>query len=500
MSSTRYAEEGAPMSDEKYMSAVEFAQNRPVNPVATAERVALLRSPEEKSLIWFLQGLSCLKEGIFPRKGGLMEVANRLIQKDEGLVFARERREYARSQRQSDQSHDQARIARLLLKHRGEYVREWADKPSKEKKEFSRTVAESDRLGAAWSLCEFLRQLCVDPNLSLEPTKEEWPGVLAALRDYRLEHERSAGERFKLTTNGREIWKCIKKNFTRRGIVLVKGGEGLGKSVAAEGCCECHLDQVRFVTLDGISNCTMVFGRISQALGLNHSKNRKTTEMQASIQRVLERSSLSLVVDEGHYLFGRHRRIDTVPELVDWITTLNNRSTPICLITTREIDGAITRATVEVGWHWKEFRRRVSSFIELGPTPIGEIESTARAIVPYAGERMIKTILGYVANSGRDMSALGDVFRDAMTAAVTAGRDRITAEDLQAAIVELMRTDAHFLKIEERIKSFKKRSRKAVETIQPEQAPREISAANGRNVFPAAARSELPPTLDPIKL
>ena len=70
MSSTRHAHEDAPFSQERYASSAAYESGLLGNLVA--RRAKAIRSPEARSLVYFLQMLS-------HREGGLQRVAEEVL-------------------------------------------------------------------------------------------------------------------------------------------------------------------------------------------------------------------------------------------------------------------------------------------------------------------------------------------------------------------------------------------------------------------------------------
>src|SRR5688572_7078629 len=71
--STRHAPEGAPLAQNRYMSAPEYTELRGISGTAVCARAALLKDRREASLVYFIQGMSL-------RCGGLPEFADQLLQ------------------------------------------------------------------------------------------------------------------------------------------------------------------------------------------------------------------------------------------------------------------------------------------------------------------------------------------------------------------------------------------------------------------------------------
>ena len=128
-------------------------------------------------------------------------------------------------------------------------------------------------------------------------------------------------ESFQLTAIGKKVWETLDYALASRGMVVLDGLEGRGKTEAVKAWCELHLGSARFVSLKGIANKTTAFREIAKALGIASSYTRTATEMQARIEDVLKRSKILIVIDEAHFLFNQSRRMYSRPELIDWIDT-----------------------------------------------------------------------------------------------------------------------------------------------------------------------------------
>ena len=64
MSSTRYADLGAPLSQERYMSSPEYVELRGISGNAVTAKAALLGHPAKRSLLFFLQAMSLQPGGL----------------------------------------------------------------------------------------------------------------------------------------------------------------------------------------------------------------------------------------------------------------------------------------------------------------------------------------------------------------------------------------------------------------------------------------------------
>jgi hypothetical protein len=219
--------------------------------------------------------------------------------------------------------------------------------------------------------------------------------------------------------------------------------------------------------------------------------------MQAKVKEVLRVSQLMPVIDEAHYFFSQGPRMYTRPEMLDWIdTALCNPPLPVALITTPQFLICMERAVSQVGWNYLQFRRRCKRTVLLPQKNCAEdIEAVARKLLPGADGATIKQIMGYEAMSKRDLSAVGDVAREAKLLAEEDGAGRVTFEHVKRAIHEvLLVSDVPWAEMEKRLQ-HQKLGRKALRhspDIAAEAAPeaaQEPAETRGRDITPRLAPS-----------
>jgi len=163
------------------------------------------------------------------------------------------------------------------------------------------------------------------------------------------------------------------------------------------------LGVARFISLIGTNTKTSHFTQFAKAFGIGHGSSYKVSEMQRSIQKVLQSSHLMPVIDEAHHFFNQAPRMKTRPEMLDWIdTALCNPPLPVALVTTPQFMVCMERAIDQVGWNYRQFKRRCKRYCRLPAKNTPEdIEAVARHLFPGAGRATIKQVLAYEALSSR---------------------------------------------------------------------------------------------------
>ncbi|MGD0261480.1 MAG: ATP-binding protein [Verrucomicrobiota bacterium] len=271
-------------------------------------------------------------------------------------------------------------------------------------------------------------------------------------------------------------------------MIVVEGREGRGKTEAARAWCNCHLGVARFVNLIGTNTKTSHFTEFAKALGVGHGNSHKVSQMQAGVQDVLRTSQLMPMIDEAHFFFNQAPRMKTRPEMLDWIdTALCNPPMPVALITTPQFLICMERAAGQVGWNYRQFRRRCKRYarLPLKNTP-ADIEAVARHLLPDADKATIKQIVAYEALSKRDLSAVGDVVQEAKLVAEKEGASSVAFEHVKRAIYEeLIPSDVPFAEMEKRLQQRKLKHKVARDapSIVPAAAP-EAAETQEREIFP----------------
>ncbi|MCX6921907.1 MAG: hypothetical protein NT154_01620 [Verrucomicrobia bacterium] len=368
------------------------------------------------------------------------------------------------------------------------------------------------------SIEEFLVDLCINPRLKIplkgeevessefdvDLAKDEFPelegrdfrnaglgyfkDVVAALVDYKRHYEDRVRSEFCHTAISREIWQQLDCALKANIMIVLDGLEGRGKTEAVRAWCNCHLGMARFMSLKGTSTKTAHFREFARALGVGHAEAHTTSQMQASVEKVLQLSHLMPVVDESHFAFSQGPRMRTRPEMLDWIdTALCNPPLPVALISTPQFLICMERAAGQVGWNYRQFRRRCKRYVRLAQKNTPEdIEAVARHLLPGADKATIKQIMGYEALSKRDLSAVGDVVREAKLLAEEDKASKVTFEHVKRAIYEvLIVSDVPWAEMEKRLQ-YQKQGRKAVRSVcavEPE-AAQDTAETRERDIQP----------------
>jgi DNA transposition AAA+ family ATPase len=448
------------------MSSPEFAGLRAISATATARRCALVESSPTRELIWFIQGLSLLKDGLDELAQGLLKMFPERVGTSvmHGLGTGKAKHYTAK------EAHS---IENQLRDDGGDCTE---DLLCIEKDDYGPPVPwqmlYAECLEAAKAkLPDFLVELCINPALKFHAPGE--PGsvsywslaevscfqdIIGALFEYKRRYEERVRAEFCQTAIARKVWALLDYALETKTMNVLDGLEGRGKTEAARAWCMCHLGVARFVSLVGTNTKTSHFTEFAKAFGVGHSNAHKVSQMQASVQDVLRASQLMLVIDEADFFFNQALRMKTRPEMLDWIdTALCNPPLAVVLITTPQFLICMERAVDQVKWNYRQFRRRCKRYMRLPlKNTSADIEAVARHLLPGADKATIKKIMGYEALSKRDLSAIGDVVHEAKLLAEKEGATGVAFEHVKRAIhEELIPSDVSWAEMEKRLQDPK---------------------------------------------
>ena len=460
------------------MSSPEFAELRAISGTATARRCALLVSPAKRQLLWFIQGLSVAE-------GGMRQFVKDLVKTFPKRFLAAPYEKLTGDYGYCYESESPRSVPKASSERSIEFA---LQRIPAERREDSGNARQP-------TLEEFLIDLCVNPRLQIplkgeiqelatecdaEMARERFPelgagdfreaelcyfrDIIDALVEYKQRFEERVKAEFCHTGISRQIWKQLDDALKTRTMIVVDGHPGRGKTEAVRAWCKCHLGVARFISLDGTSTKTTHFREFARALGVGCGGSRKATEMQAGVKEVLQSSHLMPVIDEAHFFFRQGPRMSTRPEMLDWIdTALCNPPLPVALCTTPQFMTCMERAASQVGWNYMQFKRRCKRYCRLPVKNTPEdIEAVARHLLPGADKATIKQVVAYEALSKRDLSAVGDVVREARLQAEEAGAKKVSFEHVNRAIHEvLLVSDVPWAEMEKRLRD-KQRGRKAM--------------------------------------
>ncbi len=493
--STRKASIGSPLAQERYMSSVKMAENDGLKGMPVAAKAALYSDPRIRSLLFFLREISARPGGfdkvaadvleMFPERLGSptmhkLGVSGGQIYSAEQVRAVRNEldsvlelgtqgrfpikgesgpRRWDEALRRADMGEEE--WAEDVRRCEAEASKHPASYPASEFVQYCRDLATAN-------LSEFLWEFCLDPRIELvshndrrkPPRLSTWlagagkhwntetanlsyfQDITCALLEYRAHHQEQARARLAETDVSKAIFRTLERGLRSRGIVVVQGVEGVGKSYSGEAWRERHLGEAVFVRLEGIVTKTTFFQSISGACGLAPSVSQKSQEMQIRIRHFLERSGLMLIIDEAHRLFQQTERIYSHPELLNWVYTCWDQKIPVALLVTPQFVSRMDAVERQTDWRAGQLKRRIVVWTKL-PEKLLEtdLRAIAQNIAPRYSPAMLDELVDCALPSRRQIDAMRRAMSEAEFIADENGRKAPTFQDLLAGIADAQLTD-----------------------------------------------------------
>ena len=476
MSNSRRRKADGPISQARYMSSPEFAEQRGINGGAVAAKAGTLLNPRKRSLLFFLQAISLRPGGLtqfakdcldlFPERIGSPTMHRLGIKPDK--VYPRWAAEQIIRELDLDESGDEFdwdwaipedSLMGETLPTLGNVVHRDVNAKAEHFLDACRSKAYSD-------LPRFITELCINPALRfpaegdedwmearerprIEAARQELNGLpcsvsksevpwfrdlVGALFEFKRRFEQRTKEQFVETSISRQIFETLDFCLQTGKPVALEGNERIGKSTALEAWCNLHLGEARLVSLTGLMNRTSVFRSIAKAAGLASSYTRKALEMQFRVEDFFQRSRLVLVIDESHFLLGQSVRISARPELIDWLhSALYNHGAPFAVCATPQFAQRLNDFEKQTGWNAGQFKGRLKRWATLNAPTTEDLFAVAKKLLPEGTAATIKLLVGYALLSKRHMPAIVDMIDEARLLATKAGREKVIYEDVERA-------------------------------------------------------------------
>lgn len=486
MSSTRRVKAGEPRRQNGWASATEYDVLRGINGTAVAFKAALQDDPDKRQLLYFLQALSL-------RDGGTKRIARELVEMFPERIGTptmikigckpgkRLTKEQYADIRDELHGRDYSEEWDAILGRETE-VKKLATPPEKAAHELCAEC--QDRCG---NLGDFIEELCCDPKMEFGAPDDErrayrgivgivlddarhalennphiarerphletaldkkndfrvaqvsyFHDVLGALFEFQRRHAERVRADFVETSISKIVFDAVDYALDTGRSALIEGNSGFGKTTALKAKVNMHLGQMRYHQLTGITTRTNFFRGLAKTLGVAGGGGMSSGKIQARVEEFLKRTKLMLVIDEGQYLWPQGKRIESHPELINWLnTSCYNEDVPFLISATKQF--TLRRQLIErqTDWSSEQSRRRTRKVFPLPDAPTtDDLRAVARKLLDGLGEPAVEFVVGYAMASRGFFQTITDAIEDAQLIAKRAGRDRITAKDLQVAVKE----------------------------------------------------------------
>ncbi len=444
MSSTRRAAPGAPMSQARYSSSATYERGLLGNLVAV--RCKRIKRPEDRALVYFIQGLS-------HQEGGLEQFTRDFFDAFGDRFGTPSMHLFGIVSGQSYSPEQMELISRevpLEMDLESHWDHPIIFKPSNLADKLVARCRE-----AAGELVNLLKEICLDPALDLELRtdtgacdnfKKRGPQVWwfrdlwGTLHDYRRRHIKLSAKQIVTTAISKQIFYDLAYAAHVRGLVVIEGPQRTGKTTSAENWCEQRAGEAVFVELESGNDDATFFRTISIALGTACTAQRKATDMRMRIEDTLQTGHRTLVISEAHFLWPQISRPRSAPSRIDWLrTALVDKGVGVALVSTPQFYKKCALYEKELDWNAAQLKGRVKLHTALPPElPEEDLRAVARHMVPQADEGMLLRLVGFALISDDYLAGIERLVSRAGFFAAKDGRSAADGQDIAKALDEAM--------------------------------------------------------------
>ena len=428
MSSTRIANAGTPLRQERYASDPAF--NNYLKASAVARKCRLLPDPIHKELCLHLQyasmqqgGLSALVEDFLSRYGdriGSKTMRVHTTRKIFNADIVRVVRDELCTSTFSGEKfplkgEEETTIADIypagyespesIISRREERERNVAKQPAN----YPATAFVEHCMEEAREQLEgWLTSFCLNPETTLDNPPFWFHELQQSIIDYFNDCRADSATGQVLTAIGEKINDALDYALEERCMVHINGMERLGKTHQVMQWCAAHPGRARYIQVPSGQDDLSFFREIGRALGTAAGSSLKTTQIRQQLEDAIQDSGLMLVFDEAHLLWPQNQSSRSAPRRISWLmTAVVNKGIPVALISTPQFDKYQKRLVECTGWADGQLEGRIAFRCDLPDIlPRSDLAALAAFHLPEAGKDIIGVLCDYAEGSGKYLAGI----------------------------------------------------------------------------------------------
>jgi len=446
MSTTRHADNGSPLRQERYASDPAFGDCLKAS--AVARKCSLLSDPAHKEICLYLQYASM-------QPGGLAALADDFLKRYDDRIGSKTMRKNAgrkifdagtvRAVRDELNCRDdfllKGEVSGLCeLFSSTEDAQTMKTKAARFPNEYPAHLFSDYCLDHAKNELEgWLTDLCLNPEIRLNAPPRWFYDIEPSLKNY-IEDRRLDSQAGKIVTSiGAQINDALDYAYDEKCLVHISGVARMGKTFQVQQWCRAYPGRVRYVQVPSGNDEISFYRSIARALGTACGSAMNTTQIKRQVEDAIQDAGIMLVFDEAHYLWPQYKDSRNSPRRINWLLTeVVNKRIPVALITTPQFDVLQKTIINSSGWASEQLDGRISYRLDL-PATLPEIDLSAivRFNLPEAAPQVVEGLCAYAQSSGKFIAGIEAVAKRARFLAKKIGRDTPNKTDLVTAMKEV---------------------------------------------------------------
>lgn len=468
MSSTRHAEHGSPLRQERYASDPAF--NASLKASSVSKRCSLFVNPAHKELCLHIQylsmqtgGLSAFVQDFLTRYSD--RIGSKTMRANRGRkIFEADLVRIVRDELETMSINGSAfplkgelgdidplghKLIDASVKDAqwytdGEYEREELARQKKATEQAPSKYPASDFTDYCMDIAEDgleerLIDFCLNPEADLSEPPRWFHDLEQSLTDYFNDRRADTLAGKTVTSIGEEINDALDYAWDEKCMVHINGVARMGKTFQVEQWCRMYPGRTRYVQVPSSNDDISFFRAIARALGTSSGSSMTITQIKRQVEDTIQDAGIMLVLDEAHYLWPQQKRGGSYPRRINWLLTeVVNKRIPVAIITTPQFDVYQNMVVNNTGWAAEQLDGRISYRLDLPATlPESDLISIAKYNLPTAEHQIIKGLCTYAQSSGKYLAGIEAVAKRARFLAKKSDRVEPNKSDLKTAMLEV---------------------------------------------------------------
>lgn len=468
MSTTRHAENGSPLRQERYASDPAFGIHLKAS--AVARKCSLLENPAHKEICLYLQyasmqpgGLAAFTTDFLNRYGDRIGSQTmrakagikiftadivRTVRSELSTLFAAGEIFPLKGELDALDPLGNKMLEACLLDGKwytgSKYEDAEAHRQRQAASQFPDKYPASDFVDyciqqAEDGLEEWLTGFCLNPESGFDKPPRWFYALEQSIKDYMADRRADTLSGNIVTSIGEQINDALDYAFEEKVMVHINGVARMGKTFQVQQWCRTYPGRVRYVQVPSGNDEISFYRAVARSLGTACGSSMNTTQIKRQVEDAIQDAGIMLVFDEAHYLFPQYKDARNAPRRINWLLTeVVNKGIPVALVTTPQFDFLQKTIVSATGWASEQLDGRISYRLDLPATlPEADLRAIAKFNLPEADQQIVEGLCAYAQSSGKFIAGIEAVAKRARFLAKKTGRPAPNKTDLVTAMKEV---------------------------------------------------------------
>lgn len=304
---------------------------------------------------------------------------------------------------------------------------------------------EACRVHAVENLPAYLASLC---NEISQPFNAPWSfaELFHALWTAMRMHAALVAKNLAMTAVAKKVFYELDFAWTEKGVVQLFGDSRFGKTESVVTWTRMHPGRARLVHVPPSNSETDFLRAIADALGINYTHATGRNELKDKVQYVARHGGLMFIFDESYRLFPATFGENTPPQRLEWVRSnlIDNGNACVFVTTPQAHRTAFNKFVRKTKYAIEQWTGRVAVTVALpNDLDFADLVAVAKIHFPEIDHDFLALIAAKAMQSESYLKAVEDIAKRSRYVARTESRDKISLEDIEKAIRDVLPAATH---------------------------------------------------------